>query len=124
MGPASVVTVRSIFGSSATSRQISWMSFVVLVELRIGLEAQPANRCPSVELPAQGPGPFRGAGRAVVVVEEPDVRRDHHVQPSGVGVDGDVGRELVGLQLTDLPLEEGSSPSELVPFADLHRGGA
>ena len=57
LGPASVVTDRSIFGSSATSRQISWMSFVVLVELRIGLEAQPADRCPSMELPAQGPGP-------------------------------------------------------------------
>ena len=28
LGPASVVTDRSIFGSSATSRQISWMSFV------------------------------------------------------------------------------------------------
>ena len=59
-----------------------------------------------------------------MVVEQPDVRRDHDVQPPGVGVDGDVGRELVRLEFTDLTLEEGSSPSELVPFADLHRGGA
>ena len=42
-----VVTVSSIFGSSATSRQISWMLVRRLVELRIGLEAQPADGWPS-----------------------------------------------------------------------------